>query len=94
MPKVLVLMEGETVGQSLLKDSYSLLTNLLLLFVAIRFDNTNWTVVAGILIMFLVTSRVIRDKTTRCQSPHEAIVRVCQYYNMSAEIISEPRHKE
>ena len=91
MPKTLILVPGETLSTSLLKDSYTLLTNLILLGVSMHFNNTAWTVFAAILIFLFVIVWVGHKRSqtlTKCRTPMEAFTAVCRHFNISATVES------
>ena len=95
MAKELLIIKSETLGESLLKDSYSLLTNLLLLYVAIHFDNTGWTIVAGLIIFIFAIGKLTSKKhLITAYNPHQALHAVFKYYKMDAEIITGKRKDE
>ena len=85
----MILMKGETVGKSVLKDSYTLLVHLILLGVSLHFDNTAWTIFVAILILFYLAVKASNKSVVRCNSPQEAFTRVCQYYGINAEVRME-----
>ena len=74
MKEIIVIDRTETVLHSFIKDSYTLLTQIILLAIAIHTENTGWTILAFIAIgIFAITKASKRLYPKPFKSYSEAI---------------------
>lgn len=74
MTEVLIIEPNETVLKSIIKDGYTLLTQLILLYLSILTGQTGWTIFAFILVAILAVSLAHkRLKSNRFKSSDAAI---------------------